>query len=499
MKRSLRSVFVLAAIALMALAFLAGTQYGSVASGSSYQLAGVNGGAGADKNDVQDVSLRPVEEIQEVMTLLRQNYITGIQSKDEAKLTYSAIRGMLYGLGDPYTRFLDPEEFRDFDRESAGYFDGIGATLELLPTENAAAETAKKTSSAPKNDKDKDALPTSHFLCPVCSADSSNPIPYRITSSSAKGFEAEYVQEPTYFRHYRVTVVSPIIGGPAERAGVKAGDQIIEVDGKSTYGMTLPEAVRNIKGPAGTTVTLLVNRKASAKPITFKLVRTKVDIPTVEEKMLSGKIGYLRLNAFNAGSADKTAQALTSLRSKGMKGLVLDLRNNGGGGLEVCLKIASMLLPEGPIVQIQARGGETVVRSTIKDTRGLGLPLVVIVNEASASASEILAGALQDRQAAKLVGARTFGKGLVQTVIRLKDASAVIITTAKYYTPKHHEVNGLGIKPDELVKQPEGVVTLLSDQDLQAKAALKLLNQSIAEKDDGQILQSRAAVPVAVH
>lgn len=485
-----RPHILIAILALMALSFFAGARIHSREYPRTSLLAGASGAA-AEVSGVEDVSLQPVELFQEIMTLLRRNYVSGISAKQETELGYAAVRGMLTDLNDPYTRFMDPEEFRGFREESQGHFEGIGATLEMMEVPDSPAPKAK-----PEGRPDTAAL--SPFYCSVCGADTGNPVSYHILRSSAKGFEAEYVPGPPTYRHFRITIVTPISGGPAEHIGIKPADQIVKIDDTSTYGMNLSEAVKRIKGPAGTTVTLLIARKGSNKPLEFRIVRGRVNIPTVEQKVLEGGIGYLRINQFNETSAELTADALAKLRAQNIRGLILDLRNNPGGGLEACLQIASMFVSQGPIVYIQSKGGEPEARLAPKQAHGIDIPVVVLVNRGSASASEILAGALQDRGVAKLVGERTFGKGLVQTVLTLDDGSAVAITTAKYLTPKKHEVNDRGINPDKQVAQAEdGPVDFLSDKDVQARAAIELIKAEIA---GGPLRQATAPLaPAPAH
>ncbi|NIM05138.1 MAG: PDZ domain-containing protein [Armatimonadetes bacterium] len=468
-------------VALMTLSFAAGTQFRSLACVGANLMAGVGGFASESLSAVEEISLRPVEAFQEVTALLRRNYVAGISEKQEVELGYAAIRGMLAGLRDPYTRFMDPEEYNGFREENQGHFEGIGATLEMTEvpvSPESDKETAKQGALSP-------------FQCAVCGADWVNPLSYRITRASANGFEAEYVSEAPFYREYRISVVAPIPGGPAERVGLKAGDQVVKIDDTSTYGMSMTEAVKRIRGPAGTAISLLIRREGESKPIELEIVRGNIDIPTVEKRVLDGDIGYLRINSFNESSVELTAEGLAELKTKGIKGLVLDLRNNPGGGLEVCLDVTAMFVPHGPIVYIQAKGAEPAPRLAPKQSRGLGLPLVVLVNRGSASASEILAGAVQERGVGKVVGERTFGKGLVQIVRPLKDGSAVAITTAKYMTPKKHEVNERGILPDKEVAQPEGVVRPLSDEDLQAKTAVEMVKEQIALRSASSIRQSR--------
>ncbi|NIM05137.1 MAG: hypothetical protein GTN69_03290 [Armatimonadetes bacterium] len=393
-------------------------------------------------SSVEEVSPYPIEAFQEVTSLLQRSYVTDISEEEAVKLNHAAIRGMLAELHDPYARFMEPEEYKSFVNEYEGYIEGIGATLEMT-----------------------EAL---------------TPLTYRITRVSAKGFEAEYVSDSPLHKQYWPSITALIPGGPAEHAGLKPGDQILEIEGISTFGMNISEAAKLIRGAPGTSVALLIQREAHSKPIEFKIVRRNVYIPTVEQRVLEGDIGYLRITSFNDQTVKLTADALTELESKGIRGLVLDLRDNPGGELDVCLGVAEMFVPEGPIVYIQAKNSEPEPVFASGRARDPGLPLIVLVNQGSLSASEILAGAIQDSGVGKVIGERTFGKGLVQRTRQLTDGSAVRITTARYLTPKKREVNGRGILPDKEVEQPEGVVKPLSDEDLQAKAAIEMLKAEIA-------------------
>jgi carboxyl-terminal processing protease len=306
------------------------------------------------------------------------------------KESYEAIRGMLGTLDDPYTRFMDPREFKEMQIDTSGELSGVGIQLSL--------------------DKDTKEL----------------------------------------------VVVSPIDGSPASRAGVMPKDVIISIDGKSTKGMSTEDAVKLIRGQAGTKVTLQVRRKNQV--LEMPLTRDRIELHAVEHQVNTTpdgfKVGYIRLKQFNANASKDMRAALRDLESKGVQGYVLDLRSNPGGLLVASIEIARQWLDEGIIVSTKTRDGIQDVRRA--NGRALTkAPLVILVNEGSASASEILSGALQDNKRGVLVGQKTFGKGLVQSVRGLSDGSGMTVTIAKYLTPSGRDIHKHGIKPDVQVKLSE--------------------------------------------
>ncbi len=306
------------------------------------------------------------------------------------KESYEAIRGMLGTLDDPYTRFMDPREFKEMQIDTSGELSGVGIQLSL--------------------DKDTKEL----------------------------------------------VVVSPIDGSPASRAGVMPKDVIISIDGKSTKGMSTEDAVKLIRGQAGTKVTLQVRRKNQV--LEMPLTRDRIELHAVEHQVNTTpdgfKVGYIRLKQFNANASKDMRAALRDLESKGVQGYVLDLRSNPGGLLVASIEIARQWLDEGIIVSTKTRDGIQDVRRA--NGRALTkAPLVILVNEGSASASEILSGALQDNKRGVLVGQKTFGKGLVQSVRGLSDGSGMTVTIAKYLTPSGRDIHKHGIKPDVTVKLSE--------------------------------------------
>ncbi|MGB9866367.1 MAG: S41 family peptidase [Bacillota bacterium] len=249
-----------------------------------------------------------------------------------------------------------------------------------------------------------------------------------------------------------ITVIAPIKGSPADRAGIRTGDKILKVDDKDVTGMPSDVVVNLIKGKAGTRVTLWISRD-NGPPFSVTLVREYINIPSAEGKMLEGDIGYIQLIHFNENAYKETKRELDALLQAGAKGIILDLRGNPGGLLDQCVKIAELFVPKGVIVSVVDREGRKEVYESRSE--GLKLPLVTLVDKGSASASEILAGAIRDRGVGPLVGTRTFGKGSVQTLIDLPDGSGIKLTTAKYYTPSGSSINGTGIQPDVVVEAPQ--------------------------------------------
>lgn len=252
-----------------------------------------------------------------------------------------------------------------------------------------------------------------------------------------------------------VTVVAPMKGTPGERAGLLPGDRIVEVDGKDVVGKPLDDVVNLIRGPRNTTVQLKVRREGRPQPLEFKITRAEIVVPTVEGDLLPGEqgIGYVRLYEFNERVSARLRQKLNELRGRGMRGLVLDLRQDPGGLLSEAVAVAELFVPAGPVVHVVSRTGEQ--KTFESKSRGFDLPLVVLVDGFTASASEIVSGAIQDRDVAPLVGSKTFGKGSVQSVIRLRDGSGLKLTTAKYLTPKGRSIHGAGIVPDIVVDIPK--------------------------------------------
>lgn len=238
-----------------------------------------------------------------------------------------------------------------------------------------------------------------------------------------------------------------IEGAPAEEVDLRANDLIYEVDGTSTYGLSLTEAVSLIKGPENTEVTLTIVREGETDYLNVKVTRRKVETPTVEHEMLEDGMAYIQLKEFDEVSVKQFEDALADVRKDGMKGMILDLRANPGGSLSAVVDMARMILPKGMIVYTEDKSGKRS-EYTCDGDKELDVPLVVLVDMNSASAAEIMAGAIKDYELGTLVGTTTFGKGIVQQIIPFRDGSAVKVTISAYYTPKGNNIHGLGIEPD---------------------------------------------------
>jgi carboxyl-terminal processing protease len=257
-------------------------------------------------------------------------------------------------------------------------------------------------------------------------------------------------------KDYQLTVVAPIEGTPAERAGILPGDRILKIDGQPTKDMTLHEAVSKMRGPRGTKVTLTILRGEDEAPREITLIREVIRVKSVRTKELEEGIQYIRIASFQERTAEDLQKSLTEAYKRGMKGLVLDLRNNPGGLLEQAIQVADQFLEKGKMV-VYTQGRTEKKHEYYARTgqrRGPPFPMVVLINGGSASASEIVAGALQDWKRAIIVGTPSFGKASVQTIIELEDHSALRLTTARYFTPLGKAIQGKGIAPDVVVEMP---------------------------------------------
>eukprot|EP00890_Picochlorum_soloecismus_P005104 jgi/Picsp_1/5595/NSC_02954-R1_protein len=314
--------------------------------------------------------------------------------------THAEIKSMLASLDDPFTRFLDPDQYKALKGSTSGDVTGVG--LEVSFT------SSRKPSSE-------------------------NPL----------------------------VVVAPSPGGPAEKAGIKAADEVIKIDGKPTSSMSLYEAGNALQGPVGSSVELTVQRPGmsnSRKDV--KLVREKIDIKEVDAASCpvldsKEKIGYIRISKFSKRTADGVRDAILALRDKGVSRFVLDIRNNGGGVFAAGVQVGRMWINQGNIVLIADSEGVRDVYEAEGGALDSETPLTVLVNKGTASASEVLAGALKDNKRAGIVGENTFGKGLIQTLVELSDGSAVTITVSKYQTPNGIDINKKGIDPDIRLSEEE--------------------------------------------
>jgi carboxyl-terminal processing protease len=333
----------------------------------------------------------------------------------DREATYTAIQQMLATLDDPFTRLLKPDQYRSLQTNTSGELMGVGLQITQNP------ETGE------------------------------------------------------------LQVIAPIEGSPAAQAGIQPRDRILKINGIPTSSLTLDESAERMRGPVGSRVTLTVGRD-DTEPLEVELKRDRISLNPVSAELHTQpdgqKVGYIRLNQFNANATAEVAHTISRFESEGAAAYVLDLRNNPGGLLQAGIEIARLWLDEGTIVY-------TVNRDGIQDSfaaTGQALtddPLVVLVNQGTASASEILAGALQDNGRAQLVGEKTFGKGLIQSLFNLSDGSGLAVTIAKYETPDHHDINRQGIVPDVSVSlDPITRDQLATAADRQYQAALDLLNHA---------------------
>jgi carboxyl-terminal processing protease len=310
------------------------------------------------------------------MELLKRNY----KNRQEA---YVAIRSTLKKLGDPYTRFMDPQQFQSLNNQTSGEMSGVGIKLEANP------------------------------------------------------------------RTQQLVVAEAIDNSPASKAGIKAGDEIVAIDGKSTKNMTLEGAISLIRGEIGKAITLKISR-GSLRPFDIALTRAQIEVSSVfSEVKQEGrlKVGYIRLSEFSSHSSEQMQKAIKDLNSKQVNAFVLDMRGNPGGLLQASVEIARMWLDNGTIVKtVDRKGGNEDFRAV--QGALTQLPMAVLVDGNSASASEILAGALKDNRRAQIVGAQTFGKALVQSVHSLSDGSGMAVTVAHYYTPNGTDIGHKGVTPD---------------------------------------------------
>lgn len=367
------------------------------------------------KNDSNDEQY--LKNFMTVYKFLQQYYVEEVDSRT---LYEGALKGMMESLGDPYTVYLDIQDMRGLNDTTSGNFYGVGLSI------------TKSNKSTP--------------------------------------------DKPAY-----VEVVSPIENTPGFKAGIQAGDKIIEINGEPTPDMSMEEVLSKLRGPRGEAVEVTILR---GKTVTFKrsLVRDLIQVPTVESAMI-GKIGYVRLIQFTPDTAENLEQALKSFEAAGgYKGLIIDLRNNPGGLLDSAVKVADKFIDSGVIVSTKSRiASENKSFSAKSNTTVIkkNIPIVVLINKGSASASEILAGALKDYHIAYLVGERTYGKGSVQQVVPFFEPDGtndgIKLTVARYYSPTDCNIDKIGIPPDREIKFTEYT-------DEQTKAFIKMTEDQVIGK-----------------
>jgi carboxyl-terminal processing protease len=325
------------------------------------------------------------------------------------ELRYGAVRGLVEAMKDPYSAFMTPSESSDFQEVLRGKLEGIGAELTL--------------------------------------------------------------------RDGVIVVVAPLKGSPAARAGLLPLDVITAVDGVLLDGMNLQDAVRRIRGEKGTYVKIEVYRPATSDELSFDIVREEILVPSVEQEVLktaSGSLGYVSINQFGDDTSEAARRALETLRKeRTLSGVILDLRFNGGGYLDGAIEIVSLFLDRGEVVSVEKRGEERDAQFVLGDPVMPDMPLVVLINEGSASASEIVAGALQDHKRAVIMGTKSFGKGTVQDVIDLPGGSSLRLTIANWKTPNGRDLGKEGVTPDYVIERT--TEDYAADHDPQKAAAVEYL------------------------
>jgi carboxyl-terminal processing protease len=363
--------------------------------------------------------------LREEYLLLTSRYVEQV---DSSQLIEGALKGMAAAVGDPYTYYMDPKAFEEFDISLTGEYVGVGMVVEQIGD--------------------------------------------------------------------WVTIVSPLRGSPAERAGLRARDRIVAVDGRDVFQVPSDVVAGIIRGKEGTPVTLTLGRGKPEEETRFDvtLVRERIVLESAYSKMLfpAEGIGYVQITDFSRKTPEQFTAALDALRSQGLRALVLDLRNNGGGYLDECVTVTNTFVSNGAILHRVGRDGK---RNTVNAATGapFDLPLVVLVNEGTASAAEIVAGAIKDNRVGTLVGVVTFGKGTVQTPFELGGGSVLRLTTERWLTPNGDQITGKGITPDETVKLPE----IDSDEepitwsnpddprDTQLRRALEILRAALGQGNEG--------------
>ena len=332
---------------------------------------------------------------------------------DDEKLLEGAMKGMAEALGDPYTVYMDKNEFNSFMESSQGSFYGIGAQIGI--------------------------------------------------------------------RNNNVTIIAPIEGSPAEKAGIKAGDIILKIDDYEVTDLNTDTVVSKIKGAKGESVRLTLKREGVEEPFEVTVVRAEIKTQSVKGEIIEDGIGYIQISSFSDEEvSNKFTEKLNELKNAGMKKLILDLRGNPGGYLNECVKIASNFIPNGEVITYTIDKYNKKVVSNSVGGDAIGIPLVVLVDGGSASASEVVTGALRDYQAATIIGTTTFGKGIVQQLKVLpNDMGGLKVTTSKYYTPKGENIHGTGITPDIIVEIQKEMTEKNYDRsiDPQFKKALEVIKE----------------------
>ena len=341
---------------------------------------------------------------------LRENYLYNKDIKDE-NLEAGLLKGLVAGLGDPYSQYLTAEEMAKLSETTTGKFQGIGVIIS--PDEDGT-----------------------------------------------------------------VTVISPIKGSPADRAGIESGDKILKINGKDFSAEKINEASKEMRGEKGTTVKILLLKKKNLKTEEVEIKREEIKIDSIIKDKI-GDLGYIGITMFDEETGKDFVKALNELTSEGVKGIILDMRGNPGGVVDAAVEIGDAILPKTSFVTLKDNKGE-VVQDYKLDDKYNDIKMVVLVNEGSASASEILAGAIRDLDRAKIIGKKTYGKGVVQNVMSLPGGDGLKLTTSEYFTPSGKSINKKGIVPDIEVDLPddvEGIGIDYKDTDTQLQKAIEVINE----------------------
>ncbi|MEQ3346533.1 S41 family peptidase [Peptoniphilus senegalensis] len=340
---------------------------------------------------------------------LKENYLYNKDIKDE-NLEAGLLKGLVAGLGDPYSQYLTNDEMKKLSETTTGKFQGIGVIIS--PDEDGT-----------------------------------------------------------------VTVVSPIKGSPADRAGVESGDKILKINGKDFSAEKIDEASKEMRGERGTTVKILLLKKKSLKTEEVEIKREEIKIDSVIKNKI-GDIGYIGITMFDEETGKDFVKALKELTREGVKGIILDMRGNPGGVVDAAVEIGDAILPKSTFVTLKDNKGEVVEDYKLDDSYN-DIKMVVLVNEGSASASEILSGAIRDLDRAKIIGKKTYGKGVVQNVMALPEGDGLKLTTSEYFTPSGKSINKKGIEPDIEVDLPENIKGIgidYKDTDTQLQKAIEIIN-----------------------
>jgi len=364
--------------------------------------------------DILPFETQYVWMMKQARTILETYHVNGDKNKkSDEELFYGAMKGMVAAWGDPYSRFVDPNELKQEEIDIEGEYGGLGLYL-----------------------------------------------------GSRDG---------------KILVVSPIEGTPADKAGLQPMDEIVKVDDDVVLGWNINDVVEKLRGKPGTNVTVWVRREGHDELLRFDMTRELIKIDSVNQKRLTNDVAYIRITHFTQKTAEEMQRALNTALETKAKGLVLDLRNNPGGLLDASVAVSDYFLDGGDVVSIKGRVEKANEVYEAKPGMLFAGPVSVLINEGSASASEIVAGALKDRNRAVLVGEKSFGKGSVQTLFKLPDGSGLFVTIAKYYTPSGVTIDGVGIKPDIEVK---GKYTGDLKDDAQLQRALKEVEGLLAKASD---------------